>query len=163
MRLGRLILVIVCPILLWANEVTFNGTFYKGTIDRYCIKPLEDTSFEMKLDSSRTNCLTFLDSSGELGKDCSKHSYLYADNLTKGVTYYIIEARLKSSSTTTNYTLWVNASGDIQAGVCPSYALAKAAGTTGEQMAFMMSLSGLVIAVLLFGSITYIILTIKEW
>lgn len=158
-----MLFIILCPILLFGNSITINGTFYKGTINRYCVKPLQDTSFEMELTSDKTNCLTFLDSTGELGKKCSKDSYLYASNLKKDVTYYVIETRLKSSTATTNYSLWVNSTNDMQVGVCPSQALANAAGMSGEDMSFMLSLSGLATAIFFFGSITHIILAIKEW
>ena len=165
MSLGKAVffIILLCPILLFGNTITINGTFYKGAIDRYCVKPLQDTSFEMELTSSRTNCLTFLDSSGELGKRCRKTSYLYVSNLQKDTTYYVIETRLKTSTITTNYELWINATNEIEVGVCPADALARAAGMSGEQMSFMLSLSGLAIAVMFFGSITHIILMIKEW
>jgi hypothetical protein len=165
MRWGRhiLFLVALCP-LLSANTISFNGTFYgQKTIDRYCIKPLQNTSFEMRLTSTAINCLSFLDHSGVLGKQCKKSSYLYVNNLKKGVVYYIIEARLKNSNLTRPYTLWTNATNSIEVGICPSQALANASGMSGEQMSFMLGLSGFTIAVILFGSITHIILSIKEW
>lgn len=165
MSLGKSILLIIwlCPILLFSNSITIDGTFYNGSIDRYCVKPLQDTNFEMELTSSETNCLTFSDSSGELGKQCKNTSYLYASSLKKNTTYYVIETRLKTSTATTDYSLWVNANNNIEVGVCPSQALGRATGMSGEQMSFMLSLSGLATAIFFFGSITHIILAIKEW
>jgi len=161
---GRILILFACPILLFCNTITFHGTLTKGVIDRYCIKPLADTSFEAYLTSREANCLDFIDSSGTLGEDCGTDSYLYADNVSKGKTYLIVTARLKGSpSSTYNYTLETNSANDVQVGLCPGQAFANAAGMSGEQMNFMLALSGLVIALMFFGSITYIILTIKEW
>lgn len=161
---GRIILLFACPILLFCNTISFHSTFKKGVIDRYCIKPLADTSFEASISSDKTNCLAFIDSSGTLGEDCKKNSYLYTDNIPKGLTYFIVTARLKNPNTAgTSYDIVLNSGNDMQAGICPGQALANAAGMSGEQLNFMLSLSGLVIAIMFFGSITYIILTIKEW
>lgn len=164
MSLGKSILLIIwlCPILLFSNSITIDGTFYNGSIDRYCVKPLQDTSLEILLTSDITNCLTFLDDSGELGKVCENSSYLFASNLKKNVTYYVIETRLKTYTDPTNYTLSVNGN-NIEVGVCPSSALARVSNMNGESMSFMISLAGLISGVIFFGSITHIILAIKEY
>ncbi len=165
MRLGRflILVILICPIL-FANSITFSGTFKKGVTQRYCIKPSENVAFEARLRSAQRNCMQFLDSSGVLGERCGFSTYLYITNINKDKTYFIVTARLKNATqNNVKYRLSVSANGNMQAGVCPSDALAAACGMSGKQMSFMLSLSGLVIASMFFGSITYIILTIKEW
>lgn len=150
------------PALLFCKEVTFDSTFYPPKIDRYCLKPTEDTSIEMGIDSRRKNCITALDSSGILGQDCAYHSYLQIQNMKKNTTYYIIEAKLKSSTRNTDYSITFKGD-NFEVGICPTDTLAKVANIDPKGLALMLSFAGLLTGVILFGSITYIILTIKEW
>jgi len=165
MSLGKLIFlfILICPSFLVANSISINGTLVNGSIDRYCVKPSVNTSFEARVTSVNPNCLAFLDSSGKLGESCSTSSYLYASNLKAGVVYYIVQVRSQTGTTNINYTLWMNAANEVQMGRCPSQALANASGMKSDQMAFALTLSGLAVAILFFGSITHIILNIKEW
>ncbi len=161
---GRKIILVLLlyPALMFGKEVVFNSTFYPPQVDRYCLKPTADTSIEMGIDSRRKNCITALDSTGQLGQDCEYHSYLKIQNMKKDTTYYIIEAKLKTSREKTNYSITFKGN-NFEVGVCPTEALAKVANIDPKGLSLMLAFAGLLTGVIFFGSITYIILTIKEW
>jgi hypothetical protein len=147
---------------LWGKQVVFDSTFYPPKIDRYCLKPTADTTIEMGIDSSRKNCITALDYSGVLGEDCAYHSYLQIQNMKKDTTYYIIEAKLKTSTTKTNYSITF-VGNNFEVGICPTEALGKVANIDPKDLSLMLTFAGLFTGLIFFGGITYIFLTIKEW
>jgi len=155
-----LFLIVVIP--LFCKEIDINGHLSPGATDSYCLKPTKDTTLKMGIYSSKTNCITAYDSSGQLGRNCSKSSYLELQNLKKDTMYYIIKAQLKSQKSSSDYTI-VFVGNNFEVGICPTQALAQVANIDPQGLSLMLTFAGLISGVLLFGSITYIILTIKEW
>jgi len=157
-----LILVFLSCSYAAAKTVTIDGTFYPPKIDRYCLKPTADTDIKFEIDSRRKNCLTVYDYTSKLGEDCDYSSYLHIYNLKKDTTYYTVEARLKSSTRQTDYSITVKGD-NFEFGLCPTETLAKSTNIDPKNLSFMLSLAGLFSGIIFFGSITYITLTIKEW
>ena len=154
-------LIAVCP-ALFGKQVVFDSIFNPPQVDRYCLKPTSDTTLKMGIDSRRINCITVVDSSGQLGQNCAYHSYLEIQNMKKDTTYYIVEAKLKTSTKKTNYSITF-VGNNFEVGKCPTEALAKVADIDPKGLSLMLTFAGLFSGLVFFGSITYIILTIKEW
>jgi len=157
-----ILLLFLYPALLFSKKVVFNSTFNPPNVNRYCLKPLANTTVQMGIKSRSINCITVLDSSGQLGQDCAYSSYLQLQNLKKDTTYYIVEAKLKTRTKKTNYSITFKGN-NFEVGICPTEALAKVANIDPKGLSLVLSFAGLITGVILFGSITYIILTIKEW
>lgn len=142
--------------VVFAKEVEINGQFTTQA-KQYCLQP-DTPTITIKLESSSTNCLTFLDYNGILANECDNPIQMEVDDLIEGITFYRI---LVSGKVGEDFNLTFSDDNNFSVGLCPTEALAAAAGTTPELLSAVLLLAGVLSGFTLLFSLSLII--IRWW
>ncbi len=153
--------------LLYSNSLTLKGIWngggrevYTAGNEQYCFKADANSTIELQLTTKRNIYSTiYLTYGNVLASGRWKDPYLKVENLENKM-YKVILAPDKKQ-TNSKYTLDINYNGVF--GRCTDYYQAGFLGMKVEDINAILAFSGVLTALLFFGSITYVILTLGNF
>lgn len=154
--------------LLYSETLSIEGVWngggkeiYTYGNETYCFKPTQDSSatFFLETKSKPLESCIYLATDQVIGSICDQDPTLNLSSLSN-ITYKIVLAPEESVS---KEQYIINANYDGLFGRCSDYYQSGYLGMSIEHVNFLLGLAGLFSAVILYGSITYVILTLGNF
>jgi hypothetical protein len=158
---------LIASSLLYSNSLTIQGVWNGGGKDvytkgnaQYCFKADDNSTIELQLNTTKNIYSTIYVTYGNvIASGRWINPYLKVQNLSPKM-YKVILAP-DTAQVNSDFTLDVTYSGVF--GKCSDYYQAGFLGMTIEDTNMILALSGVFTALLFFGSITYVILTLGNF
>lgn len=146
---------VLLALLFCLNLVTAETKNYTSNTvqeDVFCMQP-SGTAYRFILQNQervynkKDICLEVRKISGLVHRECNKNKIDFTLTLQEEYIYYHVSVYAKNPEDTQEYELSVTGTG-FYLGECPSTALAKGLGMQGEDVNFVLALSGLSVALI---------------
>lgn len=157
--------------LLYSKDLSVDGIWNGGGAEVYtqgnqfyCFKPISGSSVDLKLKVSQSGWQTmqsciYLTYGGVIASECKNDPTLSVEGLNDKL--YKIVLAPEESANGVEYTLDVTYDGEF--GRCSDYYQAGYLGMSIEDINFLLGVVGLLVVSALFGSLTYVILTLGNF
>ena len=160
---------LIAPLLLQAESQSWSGFFngggeevYTAGNEHYCIVPVNDTSvkFTLDMDGDDDSCV-YLTLGSVKESECGDDPVLELDNVP-GRMYKVVVAP-KTPSDNIKYTITAEYDDGGVFGRCTDYYYAGYLSMTIEGVNMILAFGGVLIALLFFGALTYIFMTLGNF